>query len=228
MPPGRSGTRRSRRRRPSRCRPRAGRGSPPRAGSTGRCRRSSAARRRPPGRRSRSRPPVSLAERHHLPDHLVPGRDPGPVHGQVALGHVQVGAAHPAGQHPQQQLTRPWLRYRVVGAEAQRVPGDRARHSQHAMRAYAARYPLRLAGLAPVSCRTLNLTDAHSFTQQDPGIGSDFGILIICAGRGATAQRIGTISSVYGALRDSVPGSVAAGRYAGLLALTGQRVGVAP
>src|SRR6516225_9239790 len=37
------------------------------------------------------------------------------------------------------------------------------------------------------------------FTQQDPGIGSGFGVLIICAGSGVTA-RIGTISSVYGAL----------------------------
>src|SRR5580658_9245885 len=59
------------------------------------------------------------------------------------------------------------------------------------------------------------------FTQQDPGIGSDFGVLIICAGSGVTA-RIGTIIPEYGALGFR-PGSVAAGRYVGPLALTGQR-----
>ncbi|MET9527120.1 hypothetical protein [Streptomyces coeruleorubidus] len=32
------------------------------------------------------------------------GRDARPAHGQVALDDVQVGAAHPAGEHTLQQL----------------------------------------------------------------------------------------------------------------------------
>src|ERR1700688_3217621 len=63
------------------------------------------------------------------------------------------------------------------------------------------------------------------FTQQDPGIGPDFGILMICAGSGVAA-RIGTIPPVYGALGFR-SGSAACGRYVEPLTLTGQRVGVA-
>jgi len=37
----------------------------------------------------------SRPDRDHLPDHLVAGGDTRAVHGQIALGDVQVGTAHP-------------------------------------------------------------------------------------------------------------------------------------
>ena len=46
------------------------------------------------------------AERHHFADHLVAGDHGLPVNRQVALGDVQVGAAHAARQHGDQKLTR--------------------------------------------------------------------------------------------------------------------------
>src|SRR5450432_3195363 len=61
------------------------------------------------------------------------------------------------------------------------------------------------------------------FTQQNPGIGPDFGVLIVCAG-GVLTARIRTITPVYGALA-VCPGSAAEGSYAGPLTLQGQRVG---
>src|SRR5208282_3974933 len=60
-------------------------------------------------------------------------------------------------------------------------------------------------------------------TQQNPGIGPDFGVLIICAGS-EPAATIRSITPVYGAL-GGCPGSAARGRYVGPLTLKGQRVG---
>ena len=60
----------------------------------------------------------------HRSHHLVARHRAGPVGDQVALGQVQVGAAHPAGVHPDQDLTRPRLRIGPL-AEHQRPRGHR-------------------------------------------------------------------------------------------------------
>ena len=43
---------------------------------------------------------------HYFADHLMSRYDVGPVNGQVSFGHMQIGAAHAAGQHRDQQLVR--------------------------------------------------------------------------------------------------------------------------
>ena len=78
-----------------------------------------------PARSPVAKQAASPVPRHHLADHLVSRGHPGTVRRQVALGDVQVGAAHPAGEDPQQQLAGSWPRYVVFRVEAQRVAGDR-------------------------------------------------------------------------------------------------------
>ncbi len=51
------------------------------------------------------------ADLDDLADHFVSGRHPLPVHGQVALGDVQVGAAYSARPHRDQKLRRSGLRH---------------------------------------------------------------------------------------------------------------------
>ena len=58
------------------------------------------------------------AERHDLADDLVAGHDGRAVRRQLALQDVQVGAAHAAGQHPQQHLAR--ARARAPGSSTSR------------------------------------------------------------------------------------------------------------
>ena len=70
---------------------------------------------------------VAVAHGRDLAHDLVAGGDAGAVRRQVALGHVQVGAADAAGQDPEQQLSGPWPRYFVFRVQAQRVAGDRSR-----------------------------------------------------------------------------------------------------
>ena len=43
---------------------------------------------------------------HDLTHNLMPRHDRQPVHGQIAVHDVQTRAAHPAGEHPHQQLAR--------------------------------------------------------------------------------------------------------------------------
>ena len=68
-----------------------------------------------------------LAHGDDLAHDLVAGGDAGAVRRQVALGHVQVGAADAAGQDPQQQFAGSRPRRLVVRVQAQRVAGDRSR-----------------------------------------------------------------------------------------------------
>jgi predicted N-acetyltransferase YhbS len=46
------------------------------------------------------------ANSHYFGDHFVSRYDVGPVYGQVSLGNMQIGAAHAAGPHRDQQLIR--------------------------------------------------------------------------------------------------------------------------
>ena len=46
------------------------------------------------------------AQRHDFGDHFVSGYDVGPVNRQVSLGNVQIGAAHAAGPHSDEELIR--------------------------------------------------------------------------------------------------------------------------
>src|SRR5690606_5635105 len=48
------------------------------------------------------------------PDDLVAGHGPGSARGEVALGQVQVGAAHTARLHPDPDLTGSGLRHRQL------------------------------------------------------------------------------------------------------------------
>jgi hypothetical protein len=89
----------------------------------------------------------SLAYSRHLADHLVAGGHAGPVRRQVALGHVQVGAADTAGQDAQQQLAWSWPRDLVIGVQAQRVTADRP-GLLHMPRTHTRTLPRGLAGLA--------------------------------------------------------------------------------
>ena len=68
------------------------------------------------------------AHRGDLPDHLVAGDHPRPVHRQVALGDVQIGATDTACVHRDEQFTRARLRH-VDGDAVQRSGGHRARLS---------------------------------------------------------------------------------------------------
>src|SRR3979490_1571999 len=69
-----------------------------------------------------------LAHRGDLPDHLVAGEHPRHVHRQVALGDVQIGAAHAARVHGDKEFTRSRLRH-LDGDAVQRMGGHRARSS---------------------------------------------------------------------------------------------------
>ena len=100
-------TRRSRRRRPSRCSAAPGRGSRARAGRSGRCRRCGAARRSPTRSPTAEAGGARARAASTTPTTSWPGHDARPVRRQVALGHVQVGAAHPAGRDPDPELARP-------------------------------------------------------------------------------------------------------------------------
>jgi hypothetical protein len=80
----------------------------------------------------------------------MPGRDSRPVHRQVSLGHVQVGAADAAGKYLQQQFARAWLRYRGFPLDQRLAVRDVGAH-----RSWLVYVPC--PHCAPLRCVTLGL-----------------------------------------------------------------------
>ena len=77
------------------------------------------------------RPDVA-AKADDLADHLMPGNDVWSVYRQVSLGHVQVGAAHPARRHGDQDFVL--ARFCDLGVDILRGlavsgPGEAIRHA---------------------------------------------------------------------------------------------------
>ncbi len=68
------------------------------------------------------------ADVNHLADHFVSGRHPVPVHREIALGDMQIGAAHSASTHGDQKLRPSGLRDRRADV-FQRFGADRTRVS---------------------------------------------------------------------------------------------------
>ena len=76
------------------------------------------------------------SERHDLADDLVAGDDGRAVRRQLALQDVQVGAAHAAGQHPQEDLARTRLGHRELDEPERRLlrgSGRRQLHRAHGL-----------------------------------------------------------------------------------------------
>ena len=71
------------------------------------------------------------AERHDLADDLMAGDDGRAVRRQLALQDVQVGAAHAAGQHPQEDLARTRVGHRELDKPERRLRHGGGRRQLH-------------------------------------------------------------------------------------------------